>query len=125
MKTVTFSIRPLDDVMDDFAKTFEAVRTGRRLPKGRREEVGFTSIEAVRKFLTRERLALLRAIRTRRPSSIYQLAKMVGRDLKNVQEDIRLLERHGLVRVTRHSRGNRKVKVPEVPFKEITLRIAI
>src|SRR3990172_11023951 len=103
MKTVTFSIRPLDDVMDDFAKTFEAVRTGRRLPKGRREEVGFTSIEAVRKFLTRERLALLRAIRTRRPSSIYQLAKMVGRDLKNVQEDIRLLERHGLVPVARHS----------------------
>ena len=125
MRTVTFSVRPLDDVMDDFAKTFEAVRSGRRLPKGRREEVGFTSIEAVRNFLTRERLALLRMIRTGRPRSIYQLAKMVDRDLKNVQEDIRLLERHGLVRVTKHARGNRKVKVPEVPFEEIALRIAI
>ncbi len=125
MKTVSFSIRPLDDVMDDFAKAFEAVRTGRRIPKGPREQVGFTSIEAVRNFLTRERLGLLRAIRTRHPSSIYQLAKIVDRDLKNVQEDIRLLERHGLVRVTKRSCGKRNVKVPEVPFEEIALRIAI
>ena len=60
MKTVSFSIMPFEEVMDDFAKTFEAVRNGRRIPKGPREEVGFTSIEAARNFLTRERLALLR-----------------------------------------------------------------
>ena len=56
MKTVTFSIRPLSEVVDDFAETFDAVRTGRRIPKKPRDEVGFTSIEAAR-FLTRERLA--------------------------------------------------------------------
>jgi predicted transcriptional regulator len=125
MKTVSFSIRPLNDVMDDFARTFEAVRTGRRIPKGSREEVGFTSIEAARNFLTRERLALLRAIRIRRPSSLYELAKMVDRDFKNVQEDIRILQRHGLVRIAKEPRGKRKVKVPQVPFDEIALRIAI
>jgi predicted transcriptional regulator len=111
--------------MDDFARTFEAVRTGRRIPKGSREEVGFTSIEAARNFLTRERLALLRAIRIRRPSSLYELAKMVDRDFKNVQEDIRILQRHGLVRIAKEPRGKRKVKVPQVPFDEIALRIAI
>jgi predicted transcriptional regulator len=125
VKTVNFSIRPLSDAMADFAKTFEAVRTGRRIPKGPREEVGFTSIEAARNFLTRERLALLRTIRTRRPSSLYELAKMVDRDFKNVQEDIRILERHGLVRIAREPRGKRKVKVPRAPFDEIALRIAI
>jgi hypothetical protein len=61
MKTVSFSIRPFSEVMGDFAKTFEAVRSGQRIPKGARQEVGFTSIEAARNFLTRERLALLRA----------------------------------------------------------------
>jgi predicted transcriptional regulator len=125
MKTVSFSIRPLNDVMDDFARTFEAVRTSRRIPKGSREEVGFTSIEAARNFLTRERLALLRAIRIRRPSSLYELAKMVDRDFKNVQEDIRILQHHGLVRIAKEPRGKRKVKVPHVPFDEIALRIAI
>ena len=42
MKTVSFSIMPFEEVMDDFAKMFEAVRNGRRIPKGPREEVGFT-----------------------------------------------------------------------------------
>jgi predicted transcriptional regulator len=125
MKTVSFSIRPIDDVMDDFGKTFEAARTGRRIPKGPREEVGFTSIEAARNFLTRERLTLLRTIRTRHPSSLYELAKIVDRDFKNVQEDIQILERHGLVQIAKEPRGRRKVKVPRVTFDEIALRIAI
>jgi predicted transcriptional regulator len=125
MKTVSFSIRPLSEVMDNFTETFEAVRSARKVPRGEREEVGFTSIEAARNFLTRERLALLRTIRTRHPRSLYELAKLVDRDFKNVQEDIRLLERHGLVRIVKESRGQRKVKVPRVPFEEIALRIAL
>jgi predicted transcriptional regulator len=43
----------------------------------------------------------------------------------NVQEDIRILERHGLVRTAKEPRGKRKVKVPQVPFDEIALKIAI
>ena len=125
MKTVTFSIRPLTDVADGFADTFDAVRTGRRVSRKPREEVGFTSIEAARNFLTRERLSLMRTIRTRHPSSLYELAKMVKRDFKNVQEDIAILERHGLIRVSKEPRGKRKVKVPEVLFEEIALKIAI
>jgi predicted transcriptional regulator len=125
MKTVTFSITPLSEVADDFSKTFDAVRAGRRIPKNSRDAVGFTSIEAARNFLTRERLSLMRTIRTRHPSSLYQLAKMVKRDFKNVQEDILILERHGLVRISKEPRGKRKVKVPEVLFEEIALKIAI
>jgi predicted transcriptional regulator len=125
MKTVTFSIRPLSEVADDFAKTFDAVQTRRRIPKKPRDEVGFTSIEAARNFITRERLVLMHTIRTRHPGSLYELAKMVSRDFKNVQEDIRILERHGLVRIAREPRGKRKVKVPQVLFEEIALRIAI
>ena len=124
MKTVTFSIKPLGEVADDFVKTYDAVRTGRRFPK-KSDEVGFTSIEAARNFLTRERLALMRTIRTRHPGSLYELAKMVKRDFKNVQEDIRILERHGLVRISKEPRGKRKVKVPQVLFEEIALKIAI
>ncbi len=125
MKTVTFSVRPLGEVANDFVKTFEAVTAGRRLPKQSRSEVGFTSIEAVRNFLTRERLALMRTIRMRHPRSLYELAKMVNRDFKNVQEDSGILQRHGLVRISKRPRGKRKVKVPQVLFEEIALKIAI
>jgi predicted transcriptional regulator len=125
MKTVTFSIKPLTEIADDFAESLDAVRKGHRTERQPREEVGFTSIEAARNFLTRERLTLLRTIRTRHPSSLYELAKMLSRNFKNVQEDIALLERHGLVRVSKEPKGKRKVKVPEVPFEQIALKFAI
>ena len=99
------------------------MRAGKRVKP--QEVIGFTSLEAARNFLTRQRLALLRAIRTHHPHSIYDLAKTVKRNLKNVQEDVRILERHGLVRITKRPRGKNKVRVPEVPFEEIALRIAI
>ncbi|HUY27645.1 MAG TPA: hypothetical protein VMV27_09515 [Candidatus Binataceae bacterium] len=123
MKTATFTIDPLAESIHRFGETFEAVRTGRGAePK---DIVGFTSLEAARNFLTRERLGLPRAIKTHHPRSIYELARRVERNLKNVQDDIRILERHGLVKITKRPRGSRKVKVPEVPFEEIALRIAI
>lgn len=123
MKTVTFTIEPFEKSSKRFQETFEAVRTGRAVKP--QEVVGFTSLEAVRNFLTRERLGLLRTIKNRRPRSIYELAKMAGRDLKNVQEDIGILERHGLVKLAKRPRGRRRVNIPQVPFEEIALRIAI
>ena len=125
MKTVTFSIRPLSEVGDEFTKIFDAVRTVTEFQKKSRDEAGFASIEAERNFLTRARLALMRTIRTRHPGSLYELAKMVKRDFKNVQEDIGILERHGPVRMSKEPRGKRKVKVPQVLFEEIALKIAI
>ena len=123
MKTMTFTIEPFAESLNRFKETFKAVRAGRRVDP--QEVVGFTSLEAARNFLTRERLGLLHTIRSRHPGSIYELAKMTGRDLKNVQEDVRILQQHGLVRITSQPRGSRKVKVPSVPFEEIALKIAI
>lgn len=100
-------------------------RSGARHSSGTKG-VYFTSLEAARNFLTRERLALLRAVRERHPRSIYELAKIVDRDLKNVQQDVALLERHGLIKLTEKRRGEKsKVRVPEALFDEIALRIAI
>ncbi|MBI2963725.1 MAG: helix-turn-helix domain-containing protein [Deltaproteobacteria bacterium] len=121
-KTLTIKIKPAHKAMADFREAFRAVETGRRVR--RREGVYFTSIEAARNLLTPSRLALLRSLRTKRPRSIYELAKTLKRDFKNVQEDLRILERYGLVRVAK-SRGSRRARVPEALFGEIALRIAI
>ncbi len=123
-KTVTFTIRPEEDVLSEFAETYRTLRAGRRVV--RHEGVSFTSIEAARNFLTPTRLALLRAVRRRRPGSVYALGKMVGRDLKNVQQDLRILEQHGLIKMSRgRGTGKRAVTVPTALCREITLRIAI
>lgn len=43
-----------------------------------------------------------------------------------MQDDLRILKRYGLVRMTRgQGTGKRATKVPEAPFAEIALKIAI
>ena len=127
-KTLTIRIKPLGEAMATFRQTFKALEgsTRSKARVQRREEVFFTSIEAARKLLTPNRLSLLRAIRTERPGSMYALARRVGRDLKNVQQDLRLLESYGLVRMARSRPGKgRRTKAPEALFTEIALKIAI
>ena len=114
----------MEDTLAGFRKTFRALQAGQRV--ARHAGVYFSSIEAVRNLLTRNRLALLRTIRVRRPGSIYELAKTVKRDLKNVQQDLRILEEYGLIRMTpARGAGRRPVKIPEAPFDKITLKVAI
>jgi predicted transcriptional regulator len=123
-KTLTIEIKSTEDALEGFRKTFKALARGRRVV--RHEGVHFSSIEAARNLLTRNRLALLRAIRAQHPGSIYELAKAMSRDLKNVQQDLRILEEYGLIRMSPVRRvGKRLVKVPETPFDGITLKIAI
>ncbi len=123
-KTLTIQIKPAGEALEGFRETFKDVEAGRRT--GRREGVYFTSIEAARNLLTPNRLALLRAVRSGRPGSVYELAKMVSRDLKNVQDDLQLLETYGLVRMADATRsGKRRVRVPQALFDQIELKIAI
>jgi len=60
-KTLTIQIKSVGEALEGFRETFKAYEAGRRV--SRREGVYFTSIEAARNLLTRNRLALLRAIR--------------------------------------------------------------
>ena len=121
---LTIRIRSVEEGLKDFQEAFEAVWRGRKIvPK---HGAYFTSIEAARNFLTRERLALLSAIRRERPGSISELSRTVGRSLKSVQTDLKVLERHGLVRFRPARRASQRAsKVPEAPYSEVALRIAL
>jgi predicted transcriptional regulator len=123
-RTLKIRITSAEKALEGFRKTFKDVEAGRRVK--RREGVYFTSIEAARNLLTPNRLALLRAVRSGRPGSIYELSRMVNRDLKNVQDDLRILETYGLIRMADATRtGKRRVRVPQSLFDEIELKIAI
>lgn len=123
-RTLTIQVKPEHEALEGFRDTFKALEAGRRVR--RREGVYFSSLEAARALLTRNRLALLRVVRARRPRSISELARTVNRDLKNVQEDLRILEQYGLIRMTTgRSTGKRVTKAPQALFREIALKIAI
>lgn len=47
--------------------------------------------------MTQERLKLLKAVKVTKPQSIYELAKLVNRDFKNVSQDVQFLADMGLI----------------------------
>ena len=59
--------------------------------------LSFEDLPLLLKTLTVARWALLRALHEREASSIYELAKRIGRDYKNVHTDVTALAELGLI----------------------------
>jgi predicted transcriptional regulator len=71
----------------------------------------FESLEAVRVFLTEKRLELWRTIRDKEPKSLTDLAKLVGRDYKDVYNDVSILVEVGLIELKKpKGTGTRAIK---------------
>jgi predicted transcriptional regulator len=119
-----FRIRALEESLEDFRATWAAVQEGHPVP--RRAGKSLTSLEVARRILTPRRLELLRAVRREQPESLSRLARLLGRDLKHVRDDVETLARYGLVVMRkRQALSGREVSMPMVPFTEIELRIAV
>jgi|SRR3989338_9543485 len=121
VKRIKVGIKDLKVILNDFVKTGEAIEQGKRFKPVKEPEIYFTSFEALRKALTRKRLELLHVIKTQKPQSINELARMAKRDLKNVADDLKYLEKIGLIET---KATDRKTK-PIINYNKIALEIAV
>lgn len=123
MKEIHFGIQSVDKGFEDLNRVFEAARAGKKF----KPIVGtyFTSLEAARNFLTPKRIQLLTLIRERKPKSIYALAKLCNRGFATVFRDVTILERHGLLKLSRAATSPRRSVRPVVSYGAIHLRIPI
>ena len=119
VKRIKIGIKDVKTALDDFVKTGEAIKQGKRVKK--ETGVYFTSLEAFRKALTPKRLELLHIIKTKKPSSINELARFAKRDIKNVADDLKYLGQIGLIE---REETDRKTK-PVIHYDRIALEIAV
>ncbi|MEK6581137.1 MAG: MarR family transcriptional regulator [Nitrospirota bacterium] len=119
VKKIKIGIKDLKTALEDFVKTGEAIERGEKVKK--ESGVYFTSFEAFRKILTPKRLELLHTIKTRKPSSIHELARMAKRDVKNVADDVKYLEQIGLIE---KKETDHKI-APMTKYDRIALEIAV
>jgi len=56
-------------------------------------------IKELRQLLSDEKARILATIKTRKPESLYRLAKLLGRDFKAVRSDVKLLENYGFIKL--------------------------
>jgi len=122
VKRIDIGIKRLEDSLKDFAETWKSVETGKKVRK--EEGIYFESIDDMRSVLTNNRLSILRAIRENKPKSVYELSKMLGRHLKNVNEDLKLLAEIGLVTLEATKKDRKRI-TPHVDYAKITLEIPV
>lgn len=76
----------------------------------------------MRKVITEERLRILKVIRKEHPTSIYELAKILERDIKNTFDDVQYLAEVDLIELKKSKEGREKI-TPLVNYDKILLEI--
>lgn len=122
VKKIDIGIKGLKESLKDFADTWEKLESGKKVKK--EEGIYFDSIDTMRAVLTNKRLQILKMIRELKPSSVYELAKILGRDLKNVNQDLKLLSDIGLVTLEKTETDKKRV-IPHVDYTKILLEIPV
>jgi len=122
VRNIRIAIQSDKEVFDQVKDVWQKVERGEKVKK--HEGLYFENIEAMRKTLTEERLRMLKTIRKSHPSSIYELAKILKRDVKNTFDDIQFLAQIGLIELKKTKEGREKT-VPSVNYDKILLEIAV
>lgn len=111
----------------------EALEIARRLDAGERdplwaeEVLTFHTLDSLRSVLTDERIKLLRLIHQKRPLSLPELAALSGRDLKQVNEDVRCLALLGFIEVEKSlvAGGKTKQQTPRPRYDAVLVEIPL
>jgi predicted transcriptional regulator len=92
---------------------------------GEKKDYDFEGVSALRRLLSNEKARLLHIIKTKKPSSIYELAKILKRDFKSVNDDIKLLERFGFIDMLAERTGKRNRLKPIIVVDSLNIKLSI
>ena len=124
MTTRKIGIKSLEEVLQDTKEVMKKIERGEKVKPVKEPQVYFASFEAFRKALTEQRLKIIKTIRKEHPASIYELAKIVGRDKKITFDDVQYLAQVGLIDLTKTKDGREKTTL-RVNYESILLEIPV
>ncbi len=122
VKNVTVRIKSLKDVFEEAKDVMKRLEKGKKVKK--HEGISFENLDVMRKVLTEERLRILKTIKKEHPSSIYELAKILKRDMKNTFDDVQYLAQVGFIEIKKTKEGREKA-TPIVKYDKILLEIPV
>jgi predicted transcriptional regulator len=122
VRNVKIAIKSDQELFNEVKEVFEKIERGEKVKK--HEGISFVNLDVMRKVLTEERLRILKVIKKEHPSSIYELAKMLKRDIKNTFDDVQYLAEAGFVELKKSKKGREKI-TPLVNYDKILLEIPV
>jgi len=120
--SIKVAIKGEKELFDEVKEVWGKLERGEKVT--RHQAIYFESLDAMRKVLTEERLKIVKAIRKNHPASIYELAKIIKRDVKNTFNDVQFLAQAGLVELKK-TRDVREKTTPKVDYDKIVLEILV
>jgi predicted transcriptional regulator len=90
---------------------------------GKEGNYDFSEISHLRQLLSDERARILHTIKTKNPPSIYNLAKILGRDFKSVREDVKLLQGFGFLELDTNRKGKREMLKPILAVDSLVITV--
>lgn len=122
VKNVRLEIQAEDEFISEIKQDLKRIEKGEGVKN--RSTLSFESMKTMRSFITDERLRIIRAVKKYSPGSIYELAKILKRDTKNVSDDIHFLSDLGLIEIKESKDGRRKT-TPKVNYQKILVEIPV
>ena len=84
-----------------------------------------SEIGGLRNLLSNEKARILHTIKTKQPNSLYELAKLLGRDFKSVRQDVMVLEKFRFVEMIPVHTGKREKLKPVLALDTLEIKIEI
>jgi predicted transcriptional regulator len=122
VRDIRISIKSKKDLFNEVKGVWKKLEKGESVK--RHEGISFENTEAMRKVLSEERLRILKTIKKEHPKSIYELAKLLKRDIKNTFDDVQFLAQMGLIELKKTREGREKT-TPKVNYDRILLEIPV
>ena len=113
--------KTLEITITDTKKGFKILKK----PSANKENFDFKGISTLRNLLSNEKARILSVIKNHKPKSIYELAKILGRGFKTVNDDIKLLERLGFIELIEEKTKKRIRHKPEIIVDKITINFKV
>ncbi|QWR78393.1 HVO_A0114 family putative DNA-binding protein [Candidatus Magnetomonas plexicatena] len=122
VKTIKIVIKSDEDIFNEVKEVVRKIEQNEKIKK--HEEIAFDDIDTLRKILTDGRMKILKGIKKYNPQSIYELAKILDRDIKNTFDDVQFLAEMGLIELKKTKDGREKT-TPKVSYDNILVEIPV
>ncbi len=122
VRDIKISIKSDEELYKEVKEVVKKIEGGEQIKK--HEGISFENLDTMRKVLTDERIRILKMIKKGHPQSIYELAKMLHRDIKNTFDDVQFLADAGMIDLKKTKNGREKT-TPTVNYDRILLEIPV
>lgn len=114
-KKLIISVKSPSEALEGFKRAYKKAKQGKITEP--HYEISFDNRKSFEKFT--KNIHILASILTFKPQSVYELAKITGIDVSNLNKIIIFFEEVGAVKIKKKKVNGREVKIPTVEYDEI------